>query len=81
MWNYWEDWEIRVSYIIICYFDLDMNCIYEDSNYLIFYCWKKEILRNILIGFMEKLKEYLIINNKLFDVLVNEDRFIVLYSI
>ena len=58
-----------------------MNRIYEDSNYPTFYCWKKEISRNILIGSTEKLKEHLIINNKLLDVPVNEDRFTVLYSI
>ena len=81
MWNYREDWEIRASYITTCYFDPDMNRIYEDSNYPTFYCWKKEISRNILIGSTEKLKEHLIINNKLLDVPVNEDRFTVLYSI
>lgn len=34
-----------------------------------------------MIGSTEKLKEHLIINNKLLDVPVNEDRFTVLYSI
>ncbi len=80
MWNYTEDWEITSFHGAYAFFDEKFN-IYLDYSLPIFYCWRKNSSKDILVGSTEKLTENRIINHNLYKKTPNDDRFSVLYSV
>ena len=81
IWNYVEDWELTSSYYTTVFYEPVRNEYYTIDPAPYYYCWKNHSSDKYLIGATESLSENKIINKKLYNRKVDNDRFCLLYSV
>ncbi|MDR3217686.1 MAG: DUF4249 domain-containing protein [Dysgonamonadaceae bacterium] len=80
LWNYTEDWEIAVYYPTSTFYDPETNEVtYIPSSNLYFYGWKKN--EASVLGSTESLHENKIIDQLLYYLEPEGDRFMTLYCV
>ena len=80
VWDYTENWEIRVDYFTTIFFNPVDSIFFYDFSAPYYYCWKSSTSNKFLIGSTESLSENRIINKTLYQCSPESDRFSELYS-
>jgi len=86
MWNYVEDWEVRVVAPTAIFFnprhvEQVTEPFYIDWSYPFEICWKNHISDRFLMGSTEALSENRLIEHQIFEHDITDDRFSRLYSV